>query len=66
MDTLKKLSPIEIIHSAGMVAIIDGDNHKIIGKIKHDEVESKIDELQTRFNDVSQDADGDIVVYKDY
>lgn len=66
MDTLKKLSPIELIHSAGMVAIIDGDNHKIIGKITPDKVEAKINELQSRWNDVSQDADGDIIVYKDY
>ena len=60
------MSEIKKIHSDGMVAIIDGDNQKIIGKVKPDEVDFKIEELQTRWNDVSQDRDGDIIVYKDY
>ena len=65
MDTIKKLSPIEKIHSNGMQAIIDGDNQKIIGSVKPDDVSRKISELEGQYSDVNQDADGDIVFYRD-
>jgi hypothetical protein len=64
MDTLKKNSPIEKIHSMGLQAIIDGDNQKIIGQVHPNMVESKIKVLESYYADVSQDADGDIVFYR--
>lgn len=64
MDTLKRLSPIEKIHARGHQAVIDGDNHKIIGTVHPDMVSEKIALLQKYYDDVSEDADGDIVFYR--
>jgi len=65
MDTLNPKSPIEKIHSRGMQAVIDGDNQKIIREVHPDMIEQEIKKLEVYYSDVGQDADGDIVFYRE-
>jgi hypothetical protein len=65
METLRRLSPIDRIHTRGMCAIINGDSLTIVGEVRPDDVPSKIIELEKTYADVSEDADGDIVFHRD-
>jgi len=63
--TKNKLSPIEYIHSQGLIAVISGDRNVIVKSVKPDQVEETIKELKLTYDDVAQDKDGDIVFYSE-
>jgi hypothetical protein len=63
--TKNKLSPIEYIHSQGLIAVIDGDRNLIVKTVTAEQVERTIKELELIYKDVAQDKDGDIVFYSE-
>lgn len=65
MRKQNKLSPIEYIHSRGLVAVIDGDRNLIVKSVTAEQVKRTIKELELTYNDVAQDKDGDIVFYSE-
>ena len=60
-----KRSELKEIHEKGLKAIIDGDNYIIVDNCRPEEVDDRIFILQNKFDDVAQDADGDIIFYRE-
>lgn len=62
---MSNMSPIEKIHSKGLIAVIDGDRQVIVKSIKPEQKDFEIFLLTANAKEAEVDSDGDIVFYEE-